>query len=124
MLQVTYIKANREEVVNRLAKKRFSDISLVDKIIAHDDERKKLQFELDEIQSKINSASREIGQFISTGKKEMAEEKKLEVATLKTFLQPVNDKLMAVEKQLQEDLIKLPNLPHTSVPEGNPRTST
>ncbi len=118
MLQVNYIKANREEVLNRLAKKNFLESSLVDKIISYDDERKKLQYELDEIQSKINSASKEIGQLMATGKKELAEEKKLEVATLKTFLQPVSEKLSAVEKGLHNDLIKLPNLPHASVPGG------
>ncbi len=118
MLQVTYIKANREEVLKRLAKKNFSESSLVDTIIAHDDERKKLQYELDEIQSKINSASKEIGQLMAKGEKGQAEEKKLEVATLKTFLQPVSEKLSAVEKNLQDDLVKLPNLPHHSVPEG------
>ena len=118
MLQVTYIKANRAEVLKRLAKKNFSQSSLVDTIIAHDDERKKLQYELDEIQSKINSTSKEIGQLMAKGKKGQAEEKKLEVATLKTFLQPVSEKLSAVEKNLQDDLVKLPNLPHHSVPEG------
>ena len=55
MLQVNFIKSNREEVLKGLAKKHFSDISLVDKIISLDDERKKLQFELDERQSKINT---------------------------------------------------------------------
>jgi len=118
MLQVNYIKANREEVLSRLAKKNFLDSSLVDKIISHDDERRKLQYELDEIQAKINSASKEIGQLMATGKKEMAEEKKREVATLKTFLLPVSEKLTIVEKNLLDDLIKLPNLPHTSVPLG------
>jgi seryl-tRNA synthetase len=118
MLQVNYIKANREEVLSRLAKKNFLDSSLVDKIISHDDERRKLQYELDEIQAKINSASKEIGQLMATGKKEMAEERKREVATLKTFLLPVSEKLTIVEKNLLDDLIKLPNLPHTSVPLG------
>jgi len=118
MLQVNYIKANREEVLSSLAKKNFLESSLVDRIISHDDERKKLQFELDEIQSKINAASKEIGSFMSKGEKGLAEEKKLEVATLKTFLQPINEKLIVVEKDLHDDLIKLPNLPHASVPEG------
>lgn len=118
MLQVNYIKANRKEVLSRLAKKNFLDSSLVDTIISHDDERRKLQYELDEIQAKINSASKEIGQLMATGNKEMAEEKKREVATLKTFLLPVSEKLTIVEKNLLDDLIKLPNLPHTSVPLG------
>jgi seryl-tRNA synthetase len=118
MLQVNFIKANREEVLKRLAKKHFSEISLVDNIIYLDEERKKLQFELDERQSKINGTSKEIGQLMSKGEKQMAEEKKLEVASLKSFLQPVSERLASVEKQLQDDLVKLPNLPHDSVPEG------
>lgn len=118
MLQVNYLKANREEVLQRLAVKNFSEISLIDKIIAHDDERKKLQFELDETQSKINMASKEIGQLIATGKKESAEEKKAEVSILKSLLQPVSEQLATVEKALYDDLVKLPNLPHASVSPG------
>ena len=118
MLQVSFIKENREEVIKGLTKKHFSEISLVDKIISFDDERKKLQYELDELQSKINSISKEIGQLMATGKKELAEENKHEVAALKTSLQPVSEKLSLVEKNLQGNLVKLPNLPHASVPEG------
>ena len=118
MLQVNFIKANREQVLEGLAKKYFPEISLVDEIISLDDERKKLQFELDETQSKINTVSKEIGQLMASGKKDVAEEKKQEVASLKSSLQPVNEKLSVVEKNLHDSLIKLPNLPHSSVPEG------
>jgi len=118
MLQVNFIKANREEVLKGLAKKHFAEISLVDEIIFLDDERKKLQFELDERQSKINSFSKEIGQLMAKGEKGLAEEKKQEVASLKSFLQPVSEKLNEVENSLHANLIKLPNLPHASVPEG------
>jgi seryl-tRNA synthetase len=118
MLQVNYLKANREEAIQRLTVKNFTEISLVDTIIEHDDERKKLQFGLDELQSKINAASKEIGRLMASGKKELAEEKKLEVATLKSLLQPVSEKLSAIEKVIYEDLVKLPNLPHVSVPIG------
>ncbi len=118
MLQVNFIKANREEVLEGLKKKHFSEISLVDNIISLDDERKKLQFELDERQSKINTFSKEIGQLMAKGENRLAEEKKLEVASLKGLLQPVSEQLNIVEKSLQDDLIKLPNLPHASVPVG------
>ena len=118
MLQVNFIKANKHEVLKGLAKKHFSETSLVDKIISLDDERKKLQFEMDERQSKINTFSKEIGQLMASGEQRLAEEKKLEVAGLKSLLQPVNEQLTAVEKSLYDDLIKLPNLPHASVPEG------
>lgn len=118
MLQVNFIKTNREEVLKGLKKKHFTEISLVDKIISLDDERKKLQYGLDELQSKINTSSKEIGKLMPTGKRELAEEKKREVAGLKILSQPLSEKLSAVEKNLHEDLLKLPNLPHSSVPEG------
>ncbi|MEO6845045.1 MAG: aminoacyl--tRNA ligase-related protein, partial [Ginsengibacter sp.] len=118
MLQVNYIKANKEATIKGLEKKHFADTSLVDTIISLDEERKKLQFELDERQSKINNFSKEIGQLMAKGETRLAEEKKLEVVSLKSFLQPVSEKLVSVEEELHDSLIKLPNLPHTSVPEG------
>jgi len=118
MLQVNFIKNNRDEVIKRLAVKNFTDAALVNHIIELDEERKKLQFELDETQAKVNTTSREIGQLIAKGNKELAEEKKTEVAALKSFLQPVSEKLTGIEKNLHDELIILPNLPHASVPLG------
>ncbi len=118
MLQVAFIRNNPELVKERLALKYFADTTIVDTLIELDEERKKLQFEYDETQSKINSASKEIGQLVSSGKKDLAEQKKLEVGNLKSALQPTNEKLSAVEKNLNDELIKLPNLPHASVPKG------
>src|SRR5487761_1970250 len=118
MLQVNFIKNNRDEVIKRLAVKNFTDAALVNHIIELDEERKKLQFELDETQAKLNTASREIGQLMAKGNNELAEEKKAEVAALKSFLQPISEKLTVVEKNLHDELIILPNLPHASVPLG------
>src|SRR5450432_3832511 len=58
MLQVAFIRNNPELVRERLAIKYFTDTTLIDKIIGLDDERKKLQFEYDETQSKINITSK------------------------------------------------------------------
>ncbi len=118
MLQVAYIRQNAELVKERLAIKNYKDNELIDKIIANDDERKKLQFNLDETQSKINIASKQTGQLMARGETMSAEEKKQEVAALKSSVQKVSEKLSVIEKQLQEDIIKLPNLPHHSVPIG------
>lgn len=118
MLQVAFIRENKELVKERLAVKNFADSTVVDKLIDLDDERKKLQFEFEETQSKINSASKEIGKMMSSGNKDLAEEKKVEVGNLKSALQPTIEKLSAVEKNLHDELIKLPNLPHASVPKG------
>jgi seryl-tRNA synthetase len=119
MLQVNVIRERKEEVIERLAKKNYTGRKVVDRILELDDSRKKLQFEIDETQSKINTISKEIGQLMASGKKELADAKKGEVGSLKALIQPANEKLFALEKELHDELVKLPNLPHSSVPKGN-----
>jgi seryl-tRNA synthetase len=118
MLQIAYIKNNKEEAKQRLAVKNFAELELVDEILSLDEERKKLQLEFDNTQAKVNSTSKEIGQLMAKGQKEDAENRKKEVATLKSSLQPISDRLAIVEKQLQDVLVKLPNLPSDKVPPG------
>jgi seryl-tRNA synthetase len=119
MLQLATLKNNTELVKERLAIKNFKEINLVDEIIALDDQRRKLTFGFDETKAKINAASKEIGQFMSKGQKEEAESRKKDVETYKNELNPIQTKLDAVEKQLNELLIRLPNLPSSLVPKGN-----
>src|SRR3982751_4714986 len=118
MLQVAFIRNNPALVKERLGIRNFKELDLVDTIVSLDDERKKLQFEFDETQSKINTASKEIGQLMAKGDKEAAENSKANVASLKSSLQPINTKLAEIEKSLHDEIIKLPNLPHSSVPAG------
>jgi seryl-tRNA synthetase len=47
MLQLNYIRENRDAVVERLGVKNFSDLDMVDQIIALDEKRRKIQAESD-----------------------------------------------------------------------------
>jgi seryl-tRNA synthetase len=118
MLQLQVLRQDPQAVKNKLAIKHFAEPQLVDSIIALDDERKRLQLEFDTNQAKVNSTSKEIGGLMAKGQKEEAENKKQEVAKLKEALQPITEKLTATEKQLQDELVKLPNLPADIVPIG------
>jgi seryl-tRNA synthetase len=118
MLQVALLRQNTEWVKERLAVKNFSELKLVDDIIALDDRRKQLTFQFDETQAGINKASKEIGGLMAKGEKDAAEAKKAEVAQLKNSLQPITEQLSIVEKELQDTLVKLPNLPSSLVPKG------
>jgi seryl-tRNA synthetase len=118
MLQLQVLRQNPQEVKERLAVKHFAEPQLVDAIIALDDERKKLQLEFDNNQAKVNSTSKEIGALMAKGEKEEAEAKKQEVTTLKSSFQPISERLVVVEKQLHDELVKLPNLPSAQVPVG------
>jgi len=118
MLQISYIRQNKDLVKERLAVKYFAEPELVDKIIALDDEKRKLQLESENIQSKANSISKEIGQLFAKGLKDEAAAKKQEVESLNATIKPVKEKLDETEKQLDEWLVKLPNIPSEKVPAG------
>ena len=118
MLQLATLRNNTDLVKERLAIKNFKEVHLVDEIIALDDERKSLTFQFDDTKAKVNAASKEIGLLMSKGQKEEAEARKKDVESFKNQLNPVQEKLEAVEKQLNDLLVKLPNLPSQKVPEG------
>jgi len=118
MLQLQVLRQNPEWIKERLAVKYFNDGSVVDEILKLDEQRKKLQLEFDNTQAKINSSSKEIGQLMAKGETEKAEALKQTVPSLKTSLQPISDQLSETEKQLQNELVKLPNLPSEKVPAG------
>jgi len=118
MLQVNFIRQNREYVAERLAVKHFQDISLIDTIISQDDQRKKIQSANDELLSKRNQVSKEIGACMSKGLKEEAESKKMEVAALKTQIEANELELSQLETSLRDTLVRLPNLPSVQVPAG------
>ncbi|PZP52230.1 MAG: serine--tRNA ligase [Pseudopedobacter saltans] len=118
MLQLNVLRQNPEWVKERLTVKNFAQTELVDEIISLDDERKNLQLQFDTTQSKINAASKSIGQMMAQGKKEEAEALKNEVAELKPQLEPIKEKMAQTEQTLHEKLVLLPNLPNQLVKAG------
>ncbi len=118
MLQVNVLRNNPDWVKERLAVKNFKQLELVDEIVVLDDERKRIQSEYDNTQSKVNAASKEIGKLMGQGKKEEAELMKLEVSNFKLQVAAFIESLNATEKLLQDKIIQLPNLPAQIVPIG------
>jgi len=118
MLQVPFIRQNKEFVLERLGHRQFKELGLVDEVLALDDRRKQLTLVYDETQARIKSASEEIGKLMKQGQKDEAEQRKAAVAALKQQQQPINDELAATEQLLHDTLIKLPNLPAAAVPAG------
>ncbi|MBC6491599.1 serine--tRNA ligase [Flavihumibacter stibioxidans] len=117
MLQVNFIRQNAELVKERLAVKHFAQTGLVDELIALDEKRRRLQFDRDELQSKVNAASKEIGQMMREGKKEAAELLKQEVSALKSRMEDVSE-LDQIESAIHGILVQIPNLPSSQVPVG------
>ena len=118
MLQVNFLRQNRDLAKQKLAIKHFSNVDLVDEVIALDDERKQLQAAFDETQAKVNAASKEIGGLMAKGEKDHAEALKTNVAEWKKLLDPLKEQMAEVEATLLKTIVQFPNLPHDMVPIG------
>jgi len=127
MLQVSYIRDNREQVLERLAVKNFKQPELVDEIIQLDRDMRSTKTYLELIQQQMNSTSKLIGELMRTGKSQEAEAIKsgvtdlpgiISLKSLKDISKQESDKLAEIEEQLQQKIVLLPNLPHSSVPKG------
>lgn len=118
MLQISYIRQNAALVKEKLALKNFASISLVDELIVLDEELRKQKTIAETLQAQQNAASKEIGMLMAKGEKEAAETKKQEVTTSKEAMAVAKTKLEEMELLFTSKLLTLPNLPHSSVPNG------
>lgn len=118
MLQLQVIRKQRDLVLERLAVKNFPEPQLVDRIIELDDQRRSILTANEQLLAKRNAASKEIGMLMGQGKKEEAETRKQEVAAMKGEIEQLEASLAAVEQELNDTLVRLPNLPSMLVPKG------
>jgi seryl-tRNA synthetase len=118
MLQISFLRDNKEEALQRLAIKNFNDISLIEKALELDGQRRKTQTELDSLLSNQNSLAKQIGDLFKSGKAAEANDLKNKSAVLKESSKQLNIELERIEKELQEILVKIPNAPSAKVPKG------
>lgn len=118
MLQVNFLRENKEHILQGLQKRNFKQLDLVDEAISADDERKKFQFELDQNLAEMNKISKEIGILMKDGKKEEAEAAKSKTAEFKENSQNLQQNLKETEARLLEILYLIPNIPYEKVVAG------
>lgn len=118
MLQPQYLRSNTQEAIERLKKRNIDAEALINKVLELDDERKKIQFELDTILAQVNQVSKSVGELMKSGKKEEAEVAKQSVAGLKDQSKSLETNLTDVETSLTNVLYTIPNTPADIVPEG------
>lgn len=119
MLQVNYIRENKQEVIEKLNVKNFDASEITGRIIELDDQRRSTQKQLDDALAEANKAAKEIGGLYKQGKKEEAEALKTRTGELKVLTSELSDSLANITKEMNGQLVQLPNLPHPSVPKGN-----
>ncbi|WP_018618633.1 serine--tRNA ligase [Spirosoma luteum] len=119
MLQLPFIRDNKEATIAGLGKRNFSGAEAsIDQVLTLDQQRRDTQRELDDVLAQSNAKAGQIGAFMKAGDKTAAEGAKLETAALKVRSKELADSLRQIEVDLQAVLVTIPNLPHSSVPEG------
>jgi len=119
MLQVNYIRENREKVLERLSVRNFKQPELVDEIIKIDEERRQVQTSLDSLSAIANANAKKIGELMRSGDKAAAELIKAETSAGKEQHKMLSDQLSEAELKLYNLTVLLPNLPHELVKTGS-----
>ena len=119
MLQVDFIKDNFSKVIDSLKKRNKDYSSDLKKIIDFNESRKKQQTNLDTLLSKVNTLSKQIGELFKNGKVDEANELKKEVEKIKPEIKLLQELLNSNNKDLQELLCSIPNVPNELVKKGS-----
>ena len=105
MLQVNYIRENRDQVVERLEVRNFKALELVDEVIALDERRRQLQTEADSIAAEANAAARQIGELMRQGKRDEADAVKAQSGGYKEQQKKLAEEQAAIEQDLYEKVV-------------------
>lgn len=118
MLQIGYIRENKEQVITALAKKHMDAKQIVEEVIQLDENRRSTQVALDNTLAEANKLSSSIGEMMKNGEKAKAEILKQKTAQLKETSKELSEKLDGFATELTQKMYLLPNLPAEIVPEG------
>ena len=119
MLQVSFIRENKDAVIMALAKRNMDASALIDEVVALDEERRKIQTELDNTLAESNTLSKEIGNLFKSGKAQEANVLKEKTTQLKEASKSLGEALNSTADKLNDLLYKIPNIPNDLVPSGN-----
>jgi seryl-tRNA synthetase len=118
MLTINLIREKRDFIIERLKIKNFEAQTIIDNILALDSARRETQTKTDLLLSEMNKISKEIGFLMKEGKHTEADASKSKTHTLKEEIKILSDKLITIDLELRNEIIKLPNLPHELVAKG------
>ncbi|QCX40189.1 serine--tRNA ligase [Aureibaculum algae] len=119
MLQVAFIRENKDHVLKGLAKRNFTDASKkIEEVLTTDENRKTIQTELENILAESNKLSKEIGILFKSGEQQKATLLKEKTGQLKERSKQLSEQLATAQNDLDNLLYQIPNIPNTLVPEG------
>jgi len=118
MLQVPFIRDHKELVIAGLAKRNIDASGLINDVISFDEDRRRIQTELDSLLAESNTLSKEIGNLYKAGEVQKANILKEKTSQIKETTKELNDALINKIDALNELLYKIPNVPNSMVSPG------
>jgi len=118
MLDIKLIREKPEWVKERLATRGAGEESFIDQVLALDEQRRKILGEVESLKALRNKVSKEIGALMGQKKIAEAEAKKAETRDLGDKISQLDKQAAESEASRDQILLRLPNLPHASVPQG------
>ncbi|HBI40709.1 MAG TPA: serine--tRNA ligase [Tenacibaculum sp.] len=119
MLQIQFIRENKQAVLNGLAKRNFANAeTVIDEVLNTDETRRATQVSLDNVLAESNKLSKEIGSLYKSGEIQKANLIKEKTSRLKEQSKELTEKLNIATENLQKTLYQIPNVPHSSVVKG------
>jgi seryl-tRNA synthetase len=119
MLTINLIREKKDFIIQRLKIKNFEAEEILDRILSLDSSRREIQSKTDMMQGELNRISRDIGSLIKEGRNPEAEAARMKTYKLKEDIKNLSDKLIPLDNELRNEIIRLPNLPHESVVRGH-----
>jgi seryl-tRNA synthetase len=119
MLQVPFIRDNKDLVIERLTKRNIDARHIIEEVISLDEDRRALQTQLDTMLSESNNLSKEIGNLFQSGEAQKANLLKEKTGQLKEDSKALGITLNEKAEALNQLLYKIPNIPNEIVPKGN-----
>ncbi len=118
MLTLQYLREQTAEAKTRINKKHPKHVETIDLVLSLDEEARKAKAAMEANQAEGNAIAKKIGELMKSGDKAGAEALKAQTVQLKEAGKALEESYKQLETQLQEALVTIPNVPHTSVPLG------
>jgi seryl-tRNA synthetase len=118
MLNIAFIRENKDLVIERLAIKNYNAGKIIQQILEADEKRRNAQAKADSLQAELKTVSKDIGTLFKQGRSEDAKSAQEKTAGLKEEIKQLQETFTEASDLMNQLLVQVPNIPHTSVPGG------
>lgn len=118
MLDINFIRANKELVEKGMLAKGEKSSAIVEEVLSKDEEWRSIVHKVDHLRNESNIKAKQIGSLMGQGKKEEAQAIIAETSTLKDEVKVLEEELKIVQTARESLLYRIPNVPHLTVPTG------